>query len=315
MKPRNQILDVWRGVAILLVLGRHYDYFHVWQSIGWAGVDLFFVLSGFLISGLLFSEYKRFGNISVKRFWLRRAFKIYPAFYCMIAFTVGLLLLTGQSVPKQLLHDCFFLQNYLPPFWEHGWSLAVEEHFYFVLPLLLVALVKFSRRSANPFRSIPVISLALAGVCLLLRTHTVATGESFRSLEFPTHLRIDSLFFGVTLSYYKHFEEDQFQSVPRWILYGSAGILLAPVFVLAQTHVFMSATFTLTFLGFGCLLMASLTRVDSRNVALRLLAWVGYYSYSIYLWHAVLVGLVFRAFQPTLALFSAYVAKIGRAHV
>ncbi len=74
---RNQWLDVLRGVAILLVLGRHSSYAYVrpWAMIGWSGVDVFFVLSGFLISGLLFSEYQQRGCIYVKQFWIRRAFK------------------------------------------------------------------------------------------------------------------------------------------------------------------------------------------------------------------------------------------------
>jgi len=80
MNSRNQSLDMLRGVAVLLVLGRHMDGAGIWSSAGWCGVDLFFVLSGFLISGLLFTEFKKTGTIDVKRFWIRRGFKIYPAF-------------------------------------------------------------------------------------------------------------------------------------------------------------------------------------------------------------------------------------------
>src|SRR6266404_5072272 len=82
LNSRNQSLDVLRGVAILLVLGRHAPYIehshylNFWFRIGWSGVDLFFVLSGFLISGLLFSEFKRTGEIELKRFWIRRAFDL-----------------------------------------------------------------------------------------------------------------------------------------------------------------------------------------------------------------------------------------------
>src|SRR4051794_29454248 len=89
-KPRNMNLDVLRGVAILLVLGRHFDYFPLWTRVGWAGVDLFFVLSGFLISGLLFEEWKRTGSINIKRFYIRRALKLYPAFYALLLVTIPL---------------------------------------------------------------------------------------------------------------------------------------------------------------------------------------------------------------------------------
>jgi Acyltransferase family len=71
VNSRNQSLDVLRGIAILLVLGRHFNYFPLWRQAGWIGVDLFFVLSGFLISGLLFQEYKNTGKLDVRRFILR----------------------------------------------------------------------------------------------------------------------------------------------------------------------------------------------------------------------------------------------------
>src|SRR5580700_2123555 len=71
VKPRNLNLDVLRGMAVLLVLGRHFEYFPIWTAIGWAGVDLFFVLSGFLISGLLFKEWKQRGNLSLSTFYVR----------------------------------------------------------------------------------------------------------------------------------------------------------------------------------------------------------------------------------------------------
>src|SRR5579871_4107611 len=88
---RNVQLDALRGVAILMVLVCHTFVFRKagWEAMlvrsGWAGVDLFFVLSGFLISGLLFSEYQRTGQIRFRRFALRRAFKLYPAFYVLVA--------------------------------------------------------------------------------------------------------------------------------------------------------------------------------------------------------------------------------------
>ena len=69
---RNQSLDILCCIAILLVLGHHFIHYHHWAKVGWIGVDLFFVLSGFLISGLLFSEYKRNGQSDIQRFILRR---------------------------------------------------------------------------------------------------------------------------------------------------------------------------------------------------------------------------------------------------
>ncbi|HXJ16319.1 MAG TPA: acyltransferase, partial [Candidatus Polarisedimenticolia bacterium] len=80
---RNKRLDVLRSIAVLLVLLYHSEIGTRLANAGWAGVDLFFVLSGFLISGLLFTEYKKRGSIDFKRFFIRRGLKIYPAFYVL----------------------------------------------------------------------------------------------------------------------------------------------------------------------------------------------------------------------------------------
>src|SRR4029078_2606024 len=87
---RYQGLDLLRGIAILGVLFRHLE-IETWiAGPGGYGVDLFFVLSGFLVSGLLFSEYKRYGKINPGRFLIRRGFKIYPSFYFFILMTIAL---------------------------------------------------------------------------------------------------------------------------------------------------------------------------------------------------------------------------------
>lgn len=107
---------------------------------GWAGVDLFFVLSGFLVGGLLFKEASSFGKIRFRRFLIRRAFKIYPAFYAMLSFTVVYRwLFVPDFDAARTASEVFFLQNYYQPIWSHTWSLAVEEHFYIFLPLVFLA--------------------------------------------------------------------------------------------------------------------------------------------------------------------------------
>jgi peptidoglycan/LPS O-acetylase OafA/YrhL len=105
----TQSLDVPRGVAILSVFGRHPPY-SVWTRAGWIGVDLFFVIPGFLISGLLFSEYKATDAISFKRFFIRRGFRIYPLYYSF------LLLTRPFTIGRLTWSDLTFMQSHFTGF-------------------------------------------------------------------------------------------------------------------------------------------------------------------------------------------------------
>ena len=178
---RNLGLDLLRLVAILLVIGNHLatpppgggPLLAGWMRGGWVGVDLFFVLSGYLVSGLLFKEYQRQGRVSLGRFLLRRGLKIYPAFWVMIAGTVAYLWLHHRPVPlRHLLGELLFVQNYAAHLWGHTWSLAIEEHFYLCLALLVALLVR--RPGANPFAWLPGIFALTAALCLGLRTWNAA---------------------------------------------------------------------------------------------------------------------------------------------
>lgn len=164
---RNKRLDILRGIAVLWVVLYHGELRNTIFNGGWAGVDLFFVLSGFLISGLLFAEYKKNGSIDFKRFFIRRALKIYPAFYFFLFVTfiaeAGLHHLRPMGA---FLSEILYVQNYAPYIWPHTWSLAVEEHFYIALPLFLCCLLYFSHRSDDPFRLIPPVFALVALGCL-----------------------------------------------------------------------------------------------------------------------------------------------------
>jgi peptidoglycan/LPS O-acetylase OafA/YrhL len=180
LAQRSVGLDLLRALAVLLVLGRHMNppgdsepewvraFAEVWIYGGWIGVDLFFVLSGFLIGGLLFAEHVRHGTIHVGRFLVRRGFKIYPAFYAFLALTVVYLRVRYGGYPPRahIIADALFVQNYADSLWHHTWSLAVEEHFYILLPAVLAGMLRLDRRSAiakgsslpmaaDPFRKLP----------------------------------------------------------------------------------------------------------------------------------------------------------------
>jgi peptidoglycan/LPS O-acetylase OafA/YrhL len=200
MRRFNQI-DILRAIAVFLVLGRHistcppeisrtvHGVTETWIRGGWIGVDLFFVLSGFLVSGLLFREYDRFGKIDAKRFLIRRGFKIYPPFWLLILTTVVLSLLRGKEVEGQrVAAELLFVQNYLPGVWIHTWSLAVEEHFYILLAFGFLLLAKFGKK--DPFSATPVFFAGIAVLCLALRFAAASRHSYDYTLHlFPSHLR------------------------------------------------------------------------------------------------------------------------------
>jgi len=139
-----------------MVLARHGNTQIFLKDVGWAGVDLFFVLSGFLISGLLFLEYKKRGSIDFKRFFIRRGLKLYLAFYVLLATTFAVQhALHRLSGFDNYRHEIIYLQNYLPGIWDHMWTLAVEEHFYILLPVFLLVLIRFS--SNRKIHSVPFL--------------------------------------------------------------------------------------------------------------------------------------------------------------
>jgi peptidoglycan/LPS O-acetylase OafA/YrhL len=311
---RNKRLDVLRCIAVLLVLARHGRGRGLLFFVGWVGVDLFFVLSGFLISGLLFAEYKKRGSIDFKRFFVRRGFKIYPMFYLLILFTIAVQLVLHDLSPlRNYLDEIFYVQNYQPGIWTQTWSLAVEEHFYILLPLFLLVLIRFSRDRVNPFRAIPFAFLVVAAACLAFRIITMASVPvadltwriSGQALTF-THERMDSLFFGVLLGYVYHFRPSYLRvldSRPIAFLFALlAAALLFPccIFSMTDGRFMLTIGLTLLYLGFGIVLMLTLQLQGIfRGILARVIAqignvfaFVGMYSYSIYIWHVAVSALV-----------------------
>ena len=298
LKKRNTSLDILRAFAILLVLGRHmppYPYNNIFIKTlldaygrgGWIGVDLFFVLSGFLISGLLFAEHKKTGSISFKRFFIRRGLKIYPAFYVMIAATLMLTALT----PHALLTELFFMQDYAAGLWNHTWSLGVEEKFYLLLPLLFILLSKINKFKKAPFNVIPVIFIFVSVSCLGLRLfHAHFSPYQHLTHLFPFHLRVDALFWGVTISYFYHYHSIPFKIFTQCyklllLILGFIFLLPAFLFTLETTPFIYTGGLTLFYLGSGFILMAFIDDKTSPNVLNKILAYIGAHSYSIYLWH------------------------------
>jgi peptidoglycan/LPS O-acetylase OafA/YrhL len=295
---RNLGLDLLRLLAIIFVLGSHLRplpgghglFITTWMRGGWVGVDLFFVLSGFLVSGLLFKDHLRHGRVSISRFLIRRGLKIYPAFWVLIGCSWLVSLQSGYPTPaRNLLGELLFVQNYAPHMWPHTWSLAIEEHFYLCLALVIWLLLR--RPVSKPFSWLPGIFAATALMCLGLRTLGAYQDPvyNYAWAYFPTHVRIDSLFFGALLTFLVHYHRlnERIAWFPPWarILAGSA--LLAPAFIFPrETARWVTVTgFNLFYVGAGLLVLGAIHLKESSSILFRVLGGLGAASYSIYLWH------------------------------
>lgn len=206
-------LDLLRTLAIGLVLSGHF-YGEFAAGLGhdlaigrlpvflfsWTGVDLFFVLSGYLIGRQLWRELAARGTIDVPRFLLRRGLRIWPFYFAFVAWLIAM---TGKP-PASFIPDMLFISNYVRGNVSGGWSLSIEEQFYLCAPLLLVALYKSGVTIRRQFAAVAVL-LAVAPVIrwLTLYLHGGPVGaEAFRKIvQFPFHTHADGLLAGVLIAW------------------------------------------------------------------------------------------------------------------
>jgi len=222
----------------------------------------------------------------------------------------------GVSSTTQYLAEVFFVQNYWHGVWDHTWSLAVEEHFYVLLPAVLLFLVKRSSEQRDPFRALPRIFTVVAVLCIGFRAVSVCLGTpNYHTAYAASHDRIDTLFFGALLGYFYHFRRQDLDQVlyPLWnriVIAVCSVCLLSTVYLFPRNgRLFSTFGFTCVYLGFGGILLLSLylardfIRKPARFVGAigTVAASLGMYSYSIYLWHA-----------PTNALFPGFVRRLLR---
>lgn len=324
---RNPALDILRCAAIALVLGWHLPVpepahwlsiaLWPWRGFGWAGVDLFFVLSGFLVGGLLMAEHQKKGKIDLGRFYERRAFKIWPAYYAMI----GLFLLNRirrHDSIKPLIGNLLNIQNYTQTYIRHTWSLAVEEHFYLLLGIVLLIL---ARRNAINVKTVLWVYGASLVVSLGSRLAMLATNQDPINIQWFTNCRLDSLCLGVLLAALYHFKS------PAWDWLANRRTLLWVVVIaslgihVAQQYspLMLSVGLTVVSIGSAALLILLFTAPPELwiGTAIRskfgaILAWIGERSYGIYLWHtssAPVVVWIFNKLYPKSA-FAAYGAAV-----
>ena len=315
---RLRELDFLRGLAILLVLMRHIPLVTYTTNMGWIGVDLFFMLSGFLVSGLLFKEYLRFGNIKPGLFLVRRGFKIYPVYYLFYLLYLFPIIKGGRFDMVGFLADMTFTQNYI---WGWGyayaatWSLAVEEHFYFGFALCLWVGLRYHKTLVEQLQrlraggNIFVITVVLILIiCLALRyiSNILFPDESARHITM-THLRIDSLLCGVLISYYYYFRKEtlsRFYNSKKYLLYfaGLAAICWTPFLNYELSFFAKTIGFTLVYISFGIVLItflvnekinATLDRLLG-NYLVTIIGKIGFCSYSIYIIHLFINALLLK---------------------
>jgi peptidoglycan/LPS O-acetylase OafA/YrhL len=220
-------LDILRSVAISLVFAYHISGYtpeahrYLATSVnrfGWTGVDLFFVLSGFLIGGQLWKELKASGTVDVRRFILRRGFRIWPLYYSLAAFLLAERLLLGIKRPGLFLWiDATFLDNYFPDHHQidGGWSLSLEEQFYLLIPIALMVGAKFvSPRSLLRLALLWLFALPIIRHFVLLASSNAAATDSTIYHSFYTHS--DGLAIGLLISWITTWKPEPLRNW-RWV--------------------------------------------------------------------------------------------------
>jgi peptidoglycan/LPS O-acetylase OafA/YrhL len=214
-------LDTLRAFAVLIVMLYHLTIFgelpsrlRPVTSFGWMGVDLFFVLSGFLIGQQALKPYLTQQRFSIPEFYRRRAYRILPAYLVVLALYVFVPALRESPRLAPLWKFLTFTMNLGVSFdrhcFSHAWSLCVEEYFYLVLPLLVALLM---RRPSARKTAVVLASVAIFGICLRAFLITHYPDEVWTRIYYPTYTRLDGLLTGVTLAIIRTFRPAWWQAL------------------------------------------------------------------------------------------------------
>jgi peptidoglycan/LPS O-acetylase OafA/YrhL len=311
-------LDGLRALAVLAVVGYHLDLW--WARGGYLGVDLFFVLSGFLITSLLLEEHAAVGSIRLGAFWARRARRLLPALFAMVTAVMVFVVLDGRygnsdliaAIDLSQLRDqalatlgyvanwqliasqhSYFAQFSAPSPLQHTWSLAIEEQFYLVWPLVTLVLLA---RSATARRSVgAAVTATLAVASTVLMAVLFVPGADPSRIYYGTDTRLADLAVGATLAWLTARNPEP----PEWVakvLRGAAPLALCGLVALMVTAG-TAQGIPSSFMFEGGFLLASVlcavviadVRRDDGVLAV-VFAWrplmaIGVVSYGIYLWH------------------------------
>ncbi len=302
-------LDGLRGIAILLVFIHHLQHFTIQSkpailTAGFLGVDVFFVLSGFLITCLLLEEWELVGTVSLSRFYLRRFLRLIPALVLFLAgvCVYAVLVLSPEAAAETYwssLYSLFYATNWINAFriapvselLGHAWSLAMEEQFYLVWPFVLLALLRW-----RVARSL-IIALLLTFIALICvhRVALVDSGAWMHRIYSAPDTRADSLLIGCVAAMLVSWNliptSRAFLRGLRVASFASVLIVIAYLGNLGE----VGPDMTLRGVGFSvfgvavAVLLIQITlerpRVAGSVLETRCLVWMGRVSYGIYLWH------------------------------
>lgn len=297
---RVQGLDLIRFFAISLVILLHsselitsihpvlYNFF----KIGWIGVDLFFVLSGYLIGSQVFNSKEEAGFSHLRRFWAKRWWRTFPLYFFALFVYAFLKPLLGFPFQDTLLKFFFFLQNFDRIYdFTQSWSLCIEEHFYIVFPILIF-IFGFKKRSAWIWFVFVLLSFLLRLYVKETRElEPNAVGIDF-NIRFLTAYHLDGIACGVFLARTRHLWKNFSRGWRR--AGGVIGTMLVLYFSYTTPYILpgysMVWMFTLLALGFS-LVLVGFHDLQMPTVLYWPIQKIALWSYGIYLWNGLLIRL------------------------